>query len=520
MYNLTQPLKTVAMAKPNKLATIMGERQHTWSEMQDRVSRLAKGLRDLGVNQGDRVAMLSLNSDRYLEYYYAVWWSGGLVVPLNTRWSATENAYALNDSGAKILLVDRAFSLQLDDIQKEANGVKSVIFCDDGEVPAGMLDYEALIRGYQPCDDAERSGDDLAGIYYTGGTTGFPKGVMLSHQAIWYNNVVNSVNVNYNRGGAYLHAAPMFHLADGAYSGATMSSGMTHVFLPTFDPQRAMDMVEQYSVTHTILVPTMWGMVLSHPQFDPEKLKSLHTCIYGASPMPEGLLSQLLEYFPNLNIIQGYGQTEMGPVITNLNAEDHREGFKQGGKLRSAGVAVPGVEVRICDENGHDLANGEVGEIYARSPGAMSGYWNLPKQTEQTLINGWVKTGDGAYRDEDGFIFIVDRVKDMIVSGGENVFSAEVENAISTHPDVEAVAVIGIPSDKWGEAVHAIVIPKRDANLTEDSIFSHTKGKIANYKQPRSVSFREEAFPLSGAGKVLKRELREPYWQDKTSAVN
>lgn len=520
MYNLTQALKSLASSKPSSIATMMNGRVHTWSEVLDRVSRLAQALRNLGLAEGDRVAILSLNSDRFLEYYYAVWWSGGVVVPMNTRWSVAENAYAINDSRPKILFVDREFSPVWHEIEKDIGSVENVIFCDDGRPPERMLNYEALVAESSPCADAERSRDDLAGIYYTGGTTGFPKGVMLSHMALWYNNMVNSVHINYNRGGVYLHAAPMFHLGDMGLSGASMSCGLKHVFMPKFDPSTAMDLIEKYEVSHTIFVPTMWGMVLSHPDFDVAKFKSMHTCVYGAAPMSAGLLQRLLDLFPNLNVIQGYGQTEMGPAVSNLNAEDHRQGLKGGDKLRSAGVAGPGVDIRICDEHGNDLPNGEVGELYARSPGVMLGYWNLPEQTADTLIDGWVKTGDGAYRDDDGFIFIVDRVKDMIVTGGENVFSAEVESAISTHPDVEAVAVIGIPSEKWGESVHAIVLPKTGKVLTEESIFSHTKSLIANYKQPRSVSFRSEPFPVSGVGKVLKRELRKPFWEGKERSVN
>ncbi|NIB38142.1 long-chain-fatty-acid--CoA ligase [Pseudomaricurvus alkylphenolicus] len=520
MYNLTQSLKSVALSKPAAIATIMGNRQHTWSEMQSRVSRLACALRELGVCAGDRVAMLSLNSDRYLEYYFAVWWSGGVVVPLNTRWSSTENAYAINDSGARVLLVDHNFSSMWGDIAENVDGIEKVIFCGDGDVPDDMLDYESIIREHSTCEDANRGENDLAGIYYTGGTTGFPKGVMLSHSAMWYNNIAYAPYTNYNSGGVYLHSAPMFHLADAAYSNATISSGMTHTFLPSFDALNVIEMIENHRVTHAFLVPTMWGMLLSHPQFEAAKLASLHTVLYGASPMPEGLLTNLLKLFPTLNVVQGYGQTELGPIISFMNAEDHRAALEGSGKLRSAGVAVPGVEVRICDEEGKDLPNGEVGEIYARSPGSMLGYWNLPEQTASTLEDGWVKTGDGAIRDDDGFLYIVDRMKDMIVSGGENVFSAEVESAISTHPDVEAVAVIGIPSEKWGESVHAIIIPKKGAELSEESILSTTKEKIANYKQPRSISFRTEPFPLSGAGKVLKRELREPYWNAKESGVN
>jgi acyl-CoA synthetase (AMP-forming)/AMP-acid ligase II len=268
------------------------------------------------------------------------------------------------------------------------------------------------------------------------------------------------------------------------------------------------------------MVPTMIGMLLQHPKFSAERLSSLRTMIYGASPMPQGVLREALEKLPSVDFIQAYGQTELAPLVTVLPAAYHELEGPRSGKLRSAGRAVMGCEVRIVGEDGQEKPSGEVGEIVARSPGAMLGYWNLPDQTKSTLIDGWVNTGDAAYRDEDGFIFIVDRLKDMIVTGGENVFSAEVESAISTHPSVAEVAVVGIPSEKWGEAVHAIVVPRKGAVVREGEIIEHCKPLIANYKCPRSISLRDEPLPLSGAGKVLKKDLRAPYWEGKRRNVN
>ena len=519
MLNLTQFMNAAADARPTAIATIMGDRQITWGEHRQRVTRLASALRELGAQHGDRVAILALNSDRYTEYYNAVWWAGAVVVPMNIRWTATENAYSLNDSEAQILFIDRAFTPIVPQIKKLCKSLKTVIYLGDEQTPEGMLSYEQLIADHAPCEDAGAGGEDLAGLYYTGGTTGFPKGVMLPHRALWYNNLVIAKMLNVSPEARYLHAAPMFHLADGAAGGAQSAMGATHVYIPMFDIEAVMSAIETHKVTHVLLVPTMIGMLLNSDTFDPKRLSSLQYLLYGASPMPEGLLIQLMELMPNLKIAQGYGQTELAPIVSTLQPEFHVLGSRNS-KLRSAGRAAPGTEIKIVNENGDRVATGEVGEIAARGMGTMQGYWKLEEKTATTLIDGWVHTGDGAYMDEEGFIFIADRIKDMIVTGGENVFSAEVESAISQHPSVAEVAVIGIPDDKWGEAVHSIIVPKEGQTPSLNDIVEHCRPLIANYKLPRSIILRDEPLPLSGAGKVLKRDLRIPYWGGSERQVN
>lgn len=518
--HLTQVLNSAADTFPNKIASIDGERRRTWGEWRDRMSRLAAALRVLGMAADDRVAILALNSDRYTEYLFAVWWAGGAVVPMNTRWSATENAYSLNDSGTKILFVDRNFAPMLDAIRAEAKGVTTVIFIGDDTAPEGMLSYEDLIAQHAPCADAVRRDEDLAGLFYTGGTTGFPKGVMLPHRALWYNAMVIAKEFRFDNDSTCLHAAPMFHLADFGFNTSIAMVGGCNVYIPSFEPEATMAAVETHQVNSLLLVPTMLGMVLAHPNFKPERMKSLKGYFYGASPMPEGLLRQGMQAMPHVKFFQAFGQTEMAPIVSVLQPEDHVLEGPRAVRLRSAGRPAAGCEIKIIDEDGNIVPRGTVGEIAARSPGVMQGYWELPEQTEKALVDGWVHTGDGAYQDDDGFIYIVDRMKDMIVSGGENVFSAEVESAISTHPDVAGVAVIGIPSEQWGESVHAIIIPKPGTTPDEASIIAHCKAQIAGYKCPRSITLRADPFPLSGAGKVLKRELRVPYWEGRERAVN
>lgn len=516
--HLTQFLNGAADTFPNKIASIDGDRRHTWSEWRERMARLAAALRTLGLAAGDRAAILALNSDRYTEYLFAVWWAGGAVVPMNTRWSAAENAYSLNDSGAQILFVDRNFVPMLDAIRAEAKDVTTVIYIGDDAAPEGTLSFEDLVASHAPCADAMRKDEDLAGLFYTGGTTGFPKGVMLPHRALWYNTSL--VAAEMDRQTVWLHAAPMFHLADFNSNTAMAALGGCNVYIPSFEPEATLRAIETNGVTDTILVPTMLGMLLAHADFKPERVKSLNQFIYGGSPMPEAVLREAISRMGHASALQAYGQTEMAAAISFLLPEEHVLDGPKSVRLRSAGTPVIGCEIKIVDEAGNIVPRGTVGEIAARSPGVMQGYWRQPEQTGKVLVDGWVYTGDGAYQDEDGFIYIVDRMKDMIVSGGENVFSSEVESAISTHPDVAAVAVIGIPSERWGESVHAIIIPKPGATPDEAGIIAHCKTLIAGYKCPRSIVLRSNPFPLSGAGKVLKRDLRAPYWEGRVRNIN
>jgi len=293
--------------------------------------------------------------------------------------------------------------------------------------------------------------------------------------------------------------------------------GGASVFLSLFDPAQVMALIERHNVTNTVMVPTMIGMLLSHPEFKVERLASLTTLTYGASPMPGVLLEQLVSLFPEMNIYQGYGMTESSAVLTALGPEEHRAG---GARLRSAGRPLQGVVLSIQGPDGKPVPPGETGEVCARAGNFMREYWNKPEATAEAFRDGWYHSGDAGYVDKDGYLFLVDRVKDMIVTGGENVYSVEVENAIASHPAVAQVAVIGVPSEKWGEAVHAIIVLREGAHLTEAEIIEHCREWIAGFKVPKSVEFRTEPLPLSGAMKVLKRELRAPYWEGRERAVN
>jgi len=518
MY-LTQALHRALQQHSDGIAVRFNDRQRTFRELADRVARLAGALQKLGMQAGDRVAMLSLNSDRYLEYQMAVPWGGGVLNPCNVRWSASEILYSLDDSGSTILLVDEAFRSMSEQFRRDSSTLREVVYCGDGDAPSGMHGYEGLLAEADPVSDALRRGDDLAGIFYTGGTTGFPKGVMLSHTNMCSSGLALRAEGLASSGGTYLHCAPMFHLADMGLAMAHWIEGNTHSIIPAFNPELVLDALERDRVTHLLLVPTMIQMMIDHPAMKkPRDLSALQTIVYGASPISVTLIERAMAALPGVGFVQAYGMTELSPLATINPASSHTPEGRRGGRLRSAGRASHCVELRIVDPQGNEVPRGTVGEVVVRGPNVMQGYWNKPELTAAVVRDGWMHTGDGALMDDDGFIFIADRLKDMIISGGENVYSGEVENALAQHPGVAACAVIGVPSDQWGESVHAVVVRAAGLDPSAAELIAHCKSLIAGYKCPRSVEFID-ALPLSGAGKILKTKLREPFWQGRERGV-
>ena len=503
MY-LTQPLHRALQQYPDRTAVIDGDRQFTYREYVERVSRLAGALQSVGMKPGDRVSMYSLNSGEYLEYLVAVPWGDGVIVPINTRWNVIEIAESLVDSGVEILLVSETFAGSVPELRRLAPNLKTVIKI--GERADGWLDYEEIVQAAVGIPDARRSGDSLAALFYTGGTTGTSKGVMLSHA----NLMVSALGTNASgfwatRGGRFLHSAPMFHLADVCLWLGHSLVGSTHVVLPGFDAVAVLRAVEEHRVTDLFLVPTMIQALVDHPDFSSYDLSSLRRFCYGASPIPPDVLDRTLAALPEVDLAQAYGQTELAPIATLLAPEDHR---KPGKRRYSAGRAAEHSEIRVVREDTTDCDLGEVGEIIARGGNVMLGYWNLPDVTAAAYRNGWVHTGDAGYLDEEGYLFIVDRIKDMIVSGGENVYAAEVEKAMYTHPAISMCAVIGLPDPSYVETVHAVIVLNDGHTLTLEQVREHVKSRIAGYKAPRSVDF-VDAMPISGAGKILKHELRK-----------
>ena len=517
---LTLMVERAAQVNGKGLATDFAGRRHSWAQLADRVARLAGGLRSLGVKDGDRVAILALNSDRYLEFLFAVPWAGAVFVPVNTRLAPPEIAYWLNDSGSEFLFVDDTFVPMLEALDGKMASVRQVVYLGDDAAPNGLHDYESLIEGQPPIPDAGRRGDDLAGLFYTGGTTGVSKGVMMSQT----NLVMNALNVTpifgIDRWTNWLHAAPMFHMADGAGAFAVAMAAGSHCFIPGFEPTAAMAAIQQYRPNHSVLVPTMVNMIVNHPAVGDYDISSLKHVLYGAAPMPAPVLERALQLMPGISFIHGYGQTEAAPFLSALDPRHLDEPGAPTERRNSIGHSGGAIEVRVLDENDLEVPANTVGEICARGMNVMRGYWNKPELSAETLRNGWLHTGDGGYMDEDGFLYIVDRVKDMIISAGENVYSAEVENAMHQHEAVAECAVIGIPDETWGERVHAVVRLMEPGTVSAETLIAFCHGLIANYKCPRSIEFVEEPLPLSGAGKILKTELRKPFWKGHDKGVN
>jgi acyl-CoA synthetase (AMP-forming)/AMP-acid ligase II len=507
MY-VTQALHRAVQQQPDVVATIFGDRRTTFAEQRDRVSRVAGGLREVGVRPGDRVGFLGLNSDRFYEYYFAVPWADAVLNPVNTRWAVAEIIYALEDSQTTALMVDDVFLPLVEQICAHYGGLEILIYVGEGAVPDGMQAYEELASAGPPMPDARRCGDDMAGLFYTGGTTGFPKGVVLSHRNLLTSVLgMQAAGVFPRTSGLTLHVAPMFHLAAVSELVSCAVAARGQIILPAFDPLAVLEAVDKERVEALRLIPVMLQMLIDHPRFDDFDLSCVSSIGYGGSPIAPAVLQRATAKVLGADFVQVFGQTELSPVTSLPGAEDHSPDTLLTG---SAGRAAPHAEIRIVDDSDAELPAGTVGEIVVRGGHVMLGYWRKPTETAEALRGGWLHTGDAGYLDAQGYLFIVDRIKDVIITGGENVFSTEVESILATHPGVAACAVIGVADQQWGERVHAVVVPQAGAVLTPEELRLYAKGFLAGYKCPRSVDF-VDALPLSAAGKVLKRMLRSRY---------
>jgi long-chain acyl-CoA synthetase len=482
------------------VAVSCGDEALTYAQTWDRCGRLVVALRALGLEAGDRVAVVGPNCHRYLEIYQAVPAAGMAVVPLNPRHTPAELRYAVRDSGARVLFTG------IGD-QGLANDVGHVVDLAGG--------YERLLAeagpGELPADPPE---DALAGLFYTGGTTGAAKGVMLTHRNLVSNATHFAMCWPFTADTRWLVVAPLFHAAGSIAVLATVWSGGQHVILPAFDPSRALELIERHAVTATLVVPTMLAAMSEEQLARPRDVSSLRYLSHGGSPCATETLRRAHAAFPTAELLHIYGATETSPIATLM---PHEERLLDSPRARSCGQPAVGVEVVVLDADGRRRAPDEVGEIAVRGPNVMVGYWNKPAETSSALVDGWYRTGDLGYQDDEGFVFLVDRAKDMIVTGGENVYSTEVEDVLYRHPAVLEAAVFGIPDAQWGEAVHAVVVPRSPVTAAE--LTAHCRESIAGYKVPKAIELRAEPLPKSGAGKLLKRELREPYWAGASTRV-
>jgi acyl-CoA synthetase (AMP-forming)/AMP-acid ligase II len=485
-----------------------------WAETRERVARLAGALRGLGADAGDRVALLALNEPRCLEAHLAVAWLGAVVVPLNARLSPAEIRFQIMDAGAGLCLVGQA----LRSLAREAVPDLPRVVLGAAAADAGERASEALLARAEPVRaPVALAGNETLGIFYTGGTTGIPKGVMLSHDNLLANAANMAPAVGYGGEDVHLHVAPLFHLADLGSTWAALTVGSAHAFLPAFRAESVLAAVERYRATVTLLVPAMVTSILRSPELGRHDLASWRLLHYGGAPIAEDALARALERLP-CGLMQGYGQTEATQTICLMGPDAHRRAAARPALLRACGVPIAGVQVRVVDGADRPARPGEVGEVVVRGPTVMQGYWNRPGETAEALRGGWLRTGDLATTDEEGFLYLLDRKKDMIVSGGENVFSAEVESALAHHPAVLDAAVIGVPDEVWGERVHAVVVLVPGRPTTPDELREHCRGFIGGFKVPRSFEFRE-SLPRTATGKIQKAVLREAHWVGRARRI-
>ncbi|NMK48296.1 AMP-binding protein [Achromobacter sp. Bel] len=492
MY-LTQGLHRASRLYPAKIALREGAQRWTYPELLAWVARKAAVLRDHGVQPGDRVALLGANSAAYVPWMLACWWLGAAIQPLNTRWSGAELTQGLADGAPRLLLVDEALAPRMADVAPPASTCV---------LPMPPLEAVAA-TARASIDDLRAGGDTLAAILYTGGTTGFPKGAMLTHANLWSAGVARLATVPTDADSCVLLVAPLFHVAGLGRLMGQFLAGASVVMQRGFNPRAALQSLQDDGVTEVLLVPSMIQMLLDEPGFSDYRLDGVQRVIWGASPISPALLARALAAFPQAEFVHAYGMTETSAMVA-INAD-----VRQGGpRAMSAGRPAVGVEVRILTPDGQEAAAGQVGELAVRGPMVISGYWNLPEETTRAFADGWLLTGDAARLDDAGYLTVVDRLKDMIVSGGENVYAAEVEAVLAQHAAVARCAVIGVAHERWGEAVHAVIVARAGHAPDADALHAHCRRWLATYKCPKSFEFRDD-LPLSAAGKVLKSVLRQ-----------
>ena len=517
---LHDPLDFFARERADDLCIEFGDRKIDYREAWTLSNQLAHGLVSQGLAPGDRFALLAKNCAEYPIAYFAGSKSGAVPVPLNYRLAPPELAYIVRDSGSKLVIARGELVEAIDSVRSDLGDVKTWVALD-GPCPEGWIDYHEWV-GSQPDGSLEHRSTGESDLYqmYTSGTTGRPKGAVLTHAAVNANLIQQMSAIRPPPEEHVLIVAPLYHAAAGITAMGAVTFGSSMLIHEDFSPVDVVKALSEGGVTRTTLVPAMiQACLVMVPDAAERDYAKLDTIIYGASPIAADVLRNAMNVF-GCKFIQGYGMTETTAAVTFLAPADHELALESRPELLlSAGRALPGTDLRIVDENDQPVPNGTVGEIVARGDQMMKGYWNLPEASASALKDGWMHTGDAGILDDEGYLFIQDRVKDMIVSGGENVYPREVENALFEHPAVADVAVIGVPDEKFGEGVKAIVVLREGAEASADDLIEYCKGQLAGYKRPRSVDFIAE-LPRNASGKVLKKELREEYWKGHDRRVS
>jgi long-chain acyl-CoA synthetase len=519
-YSIGNIVRQWSRSRPEGPALTLGDTTQTWSDLYERSRRVAGALRSAGVEAADRVAFLDKNGLAYFEVLFGGALLNAVNVAVNWRLAPPEMAFVINDSEAKVLVVASDFRAQLEQLAGDLTTVTTIVLVGadgDGEDTAGSVGYEAWLAGSEPFDpELPVTDDDVSIQLYTSGTTGLPKGVLLTN---WnFSGLIEMASqLDIGPDSVSMVAMPLFHIGGSGWALFGMASGTHSIIVREIDPVAILQLVPKHKITHTFLVPAALLFLTMVPGVEDVDYSSLKYIAYGASPISEDLLVKCIEIF-KCGFYQVYGLTETTGAITILTPDDHVD-LEHRDRLRSAGQPMKNVEIRCVDTtSGQDVEPGEVGEIWVRSPQVMKGYWRKDDATAEAVTDdGWFKTGDAGYV-VDGYLFLHDRVKDMIVSGAENVYPAEVENALMKHPGVGDVAVIGVPSERWGEEVKAIVVKAKDQDPTPEEIIAYARTQLAGYKVPKSVDFTD-ALPRNPSGKILKKDLRAPFWEGKQRQI-
>jgi long-chain acyl-CoA synthetase len=491
-------------------AIVDAEGTWTWAEHLERVARAAGMLGRMGLTAGDRFAILSRNTFRHCELLHAGYWAGIVPVPINIRLAPPEIAYILEDAGVKAVFADEPFVALLGHEQIRRFAANAVVVAPQ-DTGSALPHYEGLLRESAGAPLHASGENDDAILLYTGGTTGRSKGVRLSHRNVVANGMQCGATMHFRETDVYLHIAPMFHSADLLGTGFTLMGG-GHAYLPQFTPKAMLQAIQDLGATWTMLAPTMIILTLQQERLADYDLRSLRAFLYGSAPMALEWVKRTLEAFRGVEIIQGYGLTETSPILTVLSMAEHERALRENdaARLKSAGRPIVAVDMRIVGEDGRDVPVGSAGEVVVRAPNVTSGYLNLPEQNAQVFRDGWFHTGDVGTMDAEGYMSLLDRKKDMIITGGENVYSSEVEAAIYQHPAVSECAVVGVPDERYGEALFAAIVLAPGQSAAAEDIIEHCRARIGGFKIPRQMAFLPQ-LPKSAMGKILKTEIRRIY---------